>query len=446
MQKKPSILIIDDNQVILQTLELLLSIHFGAIRTLTHPASVFSELQKTAFDVILLDMNFKSGVNNGNEGLYWLSRIKEVAPQTPVVLFTAYADIDLAVEGMRAGATDFVTKPWNNEKLVESLLRAVQKLPSIAPKKQTASTSSALFWGETPEMVELKSFVSRIAQTDANVLITGENGTGKEMLAREIHRLSKRKNNEMVSVDMGAIPETLFESELFGYAKGAFTDAKADKKGKFESANESSLFMDEIGNMPLIQQVKLLSCIQTREVTPVGGVKSLPVNIRLIAATNSDLAQKVKEGLFREDLFYRINTIHLHIPPLRNRKDDIAAFANLFLSKYAHRYDFENLKLSSDALKKLEAHTWHGNIRELEHAIEKAVILSGGTMLTANSFLFAEQTETVEVGNIPITLEEMEQQMIEKTLHSCEGNLSAVAAQLGISRQTLYNKMKKFNL
>ena len=446
MQKKPSILIIDDNQVILQTLELLLNIHFGAIRTLTHPASVFSELQKTAFDVILLDMNFKSGVNNGNEGLYWLSRIKEVAPQTPVVLFTAYADIDLAVEGMRAGATDFVTKPWNNEKLVESLLRAVQKLPSVAPKKQIVSTSSALFWGETPEMVELKSFVSRIALTDANVLITGENGTGKEMLAREIHRLSKRKNNEMVSVDMGAIPETLFESELFGYAKGAFTDAKADKKGKFESANESTLFMDEIGNMPLIQQVKLLSCIQTREVTPVGGVKSLPVNIRLIAATNSDLAQKVKEGLFREDLFYRINTIHLHIPPLRNSNDDIAAFANLFLSKYAHRYDFENLKLSSDALKKLETHTWHGNIRELEHAIEKAVILSGGTMLTANSFLFAEQTETVEVGNIPRTLEEMEQQMIEKTLHSCEGNLSAVAAQLGISRQTLYNKMKKFNL
>ena len=446
MQKKPSILIIDDNQVILQTLELLLNIHFGAIRTLTHPASVFSELQKTAFDVILLDMNFKSGVNNGNEGLYWLSRIKEVANQTPVVLFTAYADIDLAVEGMRAGATDFVTKPWNNEKLVESLLRAVQKLPSVAPKKQTESTAAALFWGETPEMVELKSFVSRIALTDANVLITGENGTGKEMLAREIHRLSKRKNNEMVSVDMGAIPETLFESELFGYAKGAFTDAKADKKGKFESANESTLFMDEIGNMPLIQQVKLLSCIQTREVTPVGGVKSLPVNIRLIAATNSDLALKVKEGLFREDLFYRINTIHLHIPPLRNRKDDIAAFANLFLSKYAHRYDFENLKLSSDALKKLEAHTWHGNIRELEHAIEKAVILSGGAMLTANSFLFTEQIETAEVANTPITLEEMEQQMIEKTLHSCEGNLSAVAAQLGISRQTLYNKMKKFNL
>ena len=445
MQNKPSILIIDDNRVILQTLELLLNIHFGEIQTLTHPSTVFNELQKTMFDVILLDMNFKAGVNNGNEGLYWLSRIKEVAPQTPVVLFTAYADVDLAVEGMKAGATDFVTKPWDNEKLIESLLHAVKKLPkATTPKQQKAST--ALFWGETPEMVELKSFVSRIAQTDANVLITGENGTGKEMLAREIHRLSKRTKNEMISVDMGAIPETLFESELFGYAKGAFTDAKADKKGKFECANDSSLFMDEIGNMPLIQQVKLLSCIQTRQITPVGGTKSLPVNIRLIAATNSDLTQKVKEGLFREDLFYRINTIHLHLPPLRNRKADIATFANLFLTKYAQRYDFEHLKLSQDALNKLEAHTWQGNIRELEHVIEKAVILSGGATLTANSFLFPEHIESKAVADTPTTLEEMELQMIEKTLHLCEGNLSAVASQLGISRQTLYNKMKKFNL
>lgn len=444
MQKKLSILIIDDNQVILQTLKLLLNTHFGAIRTLTHPSSVLSELQKTTFDVILLDMNFKSGVNNGNEGLYWLSRIKEIAPQTPVVLFTAYADIDLAVEGMKTGAADFVTKPWDNEKLIESLLRAAQKRTATPEKKRL--TSKALFWGETPEMLELKNFVLRVALTDANVLITGENGTGKEMLAREIHRLSKREKNEMISVDMGAIPETLFESELFGYAKGAFTDAKADKKGKFECANKSTLFMDEIGNMPLVQQVKLLSCIQTREVTPVGGVKPVPVNIRLIAATNSDLALKVKEGSFREDLFYRINTIHLHLPPLRSRKADIATFATLFLTKYASRYDFEKIKLTKDALEKLEAHTWKGNIRELEHVIEKAVILSGGAALTANSFSFTEHTEVVEAETTPITLEEMELQMIEKTLHICEGNLSAVAAQLGISRQTLYNKMKKFNL
>ena len=442
MQNKRSILIVDDNRVILQTLELLLKTHFGEIHSLTHPSAIFNEIQQNEFDLILLDMNFKSGVNNGNEGLYWLSRIIEVAPTIPVVLFTAYADIDLAVAGMKAGAADFVTKPWNNEKLIEVLLCARGKFTVAKQQKQLPA---ALFWGNSDEMLELKSFVSRIAQTDANVLITGENGTGKEMLAREIHRLSKRMKNEMIAVDMGAIPETLFESELFGHVKGAFTDAKLDKKGKFESAHESTLFMDEIGNMPILQQMKLLSCIQRREITPVGSVKCLPIDIRLIAATNSNLVLKVKEGLFREDLFYRINTIHLHLPPLRKRKVDIAAFVRLFVLKYAQRYGFDEVELTSSALEKLEAHTWPGNIRELEHVIEKALILSSGKALTAASFAFPEPLE-VGKGDTPITLEEMEQQLIEKTIYKCEGNLSSAAAQLGISRQTLYNKMKKFNL
>ena len=444
MQKRASILIIDDNRAILQTLELLLSSHFKEIHTLMHPSSVFSELQQSRFSVILLDMNFKTGINSGNEGLYWLSRIKEISPETPVVLFTAYADIDLAVEGIKAGAADFITKPWSNDKLIESLLNASQKSIASPIKRELEPTTT--IWGESPDMVEIKNSIIRIAQSDANILITGENGTGKEVLAREIHRLSKRVQKEMISVDMGAIPETLFESELFGYTRGAFTDAKSDKKGKFESANESTLFMDEIGNMPPLQQVKLLSSIQTRQITPVGSVKNIPIDIRLISATNSDLVQKVKEGLFREDLLYRINTIHLHMPPLRNRKGDIVTFANLFLNKYAQRYGFEKPELSKSALERLEEHNWPGNIRELEHTIEKAVILNSGSTLTASSFSFPKTRDTSAPQNTPVTLEEMEQQMIEKALQASEGNLSSVANQLGISRQTLYNKMKKFKL
>ncbi|MGL5637653.1 MAG: sigma-54-dependent transcriptional regulator, partial [Bacteroidales bacterium] len=372
-----SILIIDDNRTILQTLEILLRNHYDEIHTITHPSLAIAHIQKKQYDVVLLDMNFKAGINNGNEGLYWLKRIKEEVPELPVVLFTAYADIDLAVEGMKCGAVDFVTKPWDNEKLITCLTRASS---AKSKKRKTQKiVQPAMFWGESVSMKVLRQLVDKVALTDANILITGENGTGKEMLAKEIHRLSKRSGQEIVSVDMGAIPDTLFESELFGYMKGAFTDAKADRKGKLESAHNSSLFMDEIGNMPIPQQVKLLSCIQSRQVTPVGSVKPTAIDIRLICATNADLAQSVKEGSFREDLFYRINTIHLQIPPLRDRLEDIGELAQLFIDKFTARYSLQSMSLSKEALVKLRSYSWPGNIRELEHMIEKAVIMSNSS-------------------------------------------------------------------
>ncbi|MGL5786006.1 MAG: sigma-54-dependent transcriptional regulator [Bacteroidales bacterium] len=448
MNKGPSILIVDDNKTILQTLELLLKGFFDRIETLSNPNGIDSALLKSTFDVILLDMNFRNGVNNGNEGLFWLSRIKDKRAGQPVVLFTAYADIDLAVEGMKNGATDFITKPWDNERLIATLLKAAaSQKSSVKSNSKGTSKEKRMFWGKSARMLQLKDLVERIATTDANVLITGENGTGKEMLAREIHALSARKSNAFVTVDMGAIPDTLFESELFGYIKGAFTDAKTDKKGKFEMADKGTLFMDEIANMPLMQQVKLLSSMQTREVIPVGGSKPVPVNIRLISATNANLPYLVRENAFREDLFYRINTIHIQIPSLRDRIEDLESFAGIFIEKYAARYGFETPKISKEALHKLSLYSWPGNIRELEHAIEKAVIMCSGGMIREDLFSFrSDSVTTSEASSSVQTLEEMERIMIEQSIQECEGNLSAVAQRLGISRQTLYNKMKKFNL
>ncbi|MEG1905795.1 MAG: sigma-54 dependent transcriptional regulator, partial [Bacteroidales bacterium] len=360
MNKKPAILIIDDNRSILQTLELLLRSSFSMITTLADPAGFDQAIRKQSYQVVLLDMNFKTGINNGNEGLYWLGRIKEANPALPVVLFTAYADISLAVEGMKRGAADFITKPWNNEKLLEMLLNAATGgIPAdVAVESAEFST---MFWGDSEQMATLRKMVPRIAATDANVLITGENGTGKEMLAREIHRLSLRKTYPMVSVDMGTIPDSLFESELFGYVKGAFTDAKTDKPGKFEVAANGTLFMDEVGNMPLMQQSKLLSVLQTRTVVPVGAVEPVPVNIRLVTATNGNLPDMVKAGAFREDLFYRINTIHLELPSLRQRKVDIPDLSRMFIGKYAGKYNQSAPVLSDAAIRKLSAYAWPGN-------------------------------------------------------------------------------------
>lgn len=446
MSKDSSILIVDDNKTILQTLELLLNGFFSQINTLSNPNSIDSVLLKNTYDVILLDMNFRNGVNNGNEGLFWLSRIKEKRPSQPVVLFTAYADIELAVEGMKNGATDFITKPWDNERLISTLLKAAalsQHKGRVAEKKN----EKRMLWGRSARMMQLKDLVDRIALTDANVLITGENGTGKEMLAREIHLLSGRKDHPFITVDMGAIPDTLFESELFGYIKGAFTDAKSDKKGKFELADKGTLFMDEIANMPLMQQVKLLSSMQTREIIPVGGMKPVPVNIRLISATNGNLPLMVKENSFREDLFYRINTIHIQIPSLRDRMEDLEEFVDIFIRKYAVRYGIEAPAIRTEAIDKLKQYSWPGNIRELEHAIEKAVIMSSGKDIHPDAFLFQSAPVVNTDSNYSSkTLEEMERKMIDQSIQECEGNLSAVAQRLGISRQTLYNKMKKFNL
>ena len=445
MPKHKTILVIDDNKGVLSALKLLLKPHFERIIALPSPVTVPSVLREENPDVVLLDMNFTDALNSGNEGLYWLHEIKRMNPALPVVLFTAYADINLAVRGIKEGATDFVVKPWNNAKLIETLLNACNPVSKRGRKKEER-TRSGMYWGASVPMRELRGMVEKIAETDANVLITGENGTGKEMLAREIHAFSKRFRRDMVTVDMGAVTETLFESELFGHKKGSFTDAHADRPGKFEAANGGSIFLDEIGNLPYHLQAKLLTVLQSRSVVRVGSNEPIPVDVRLICATNANLDERVAQGKFREDLLYRINTIHLEIPPLRERKEDIIPLAELFVERFAKQYDKGTLTLSEAAQQKLKEHPWYGNIRELEHAIEKAVIISEGVVIHDPSFHFPKKSLSPAQESAMETLDDMELVMIRKAIEKHEGNLSAVASQLGITRQTLYNKMKKHGL
>ena len=439
-----TIIIVDDNKGMLTAVQLLLKNHFSKVITLSSPVSLSTVLREENPEVVLLDMNFTSGINNGNEGLFWLHEIKRQYRDLPVVLFTAY--VDLAVRGIKEGASDFVVKPWDNQKLLETLLNAASQAKDGKKKnrKKESSPVSAMYWGESSAMQQLRTLIEKVATTNANILITGENGTGKEMLAREIHALSPRSAESMISVDMGAITESLFESELFGHVKGSFTDAHADRTGKFEAADRSSLFLDEIGNLPFHLQAKLLTAIQQRSIVRVGSNQSIPVDIRLICATNRNLQEMVDKGLFREDLLYRINTIHVEIPPLRKRKEDIVPLAERFIARFCKQYDKASISLSPAACEKLTAHAWYGNIRELEHSIEKAVIISDGETIPAEMFQLVQKTENPETETS--TLEDMEKAMIRKALDKCGGNLSAVAAQLGITRQTLYNKMKKFGL
>ncbi len=394
-------------------------------------------------------MNFSSGINSGNEGLFWLREIKSLSPKTEVVLFTAYADIQLAVTGIKEGAADFIVKPFDNGKMISTLTEARDKnkaADKAAGKLGGKNAQGMMYWGESEVMTDLRHVVEKVAATDANILITGENGTGKEVLANEIHRLSARSGNKMLPVDMGAISETLFESELFGHVKGAFTDAKVDKPGKFELADGSTIFLDEIGNLSYSLQAKLLTALQRRSIVRVGGSTQIPVDVRLVCATNRNLQQMVNDGEFREDLLYRINTIHLELPALRKRKADIVPLANRFLRQYGDMYNKTNLRFSDEAERKLTSLPWYGNIRELQHAIEKAVILSDGGMIAAEDIDGGNQTRREKPLEEVQTLDEMESRMIEKTIKECEGNLSVVAARLGISRQTLYNKIKRYGL
>lgn len=453
--KKGNILIVDDNKNVLSALRILLSDYFENIVLLTSPNTLMSELRDKNPDVVLLDMNFSAGINSGNEGLFWLSEIKKADEELPVVLFTAYADIDLAVKALKGGATDFVVKPWDNAKLLATLQSAYSLRQSRKEVKKLREKQSVLnrdiqkeediCWGKSPAMQRLLTMIKKVAVTDANVLITGENGTGKELIAKMIHRYSPRAAETLISVDMGAVIETLFESELFGHVKGAFTDAKADRSGKFEAADGGSLFLDEIGNLSYPLQAKLLSALQTRHITRVGSNKSISVDIRLISATNKNLFKSVKEGEFREDLLYRINTIHLEVPPLRERREDIPQLADFFLRRLARKYGKSDLKLGEKTLCKLESYAWPGNVRELEHAIEKAVILSDNQELQPNDFYMRTPNETSFVVE-SFTLEEMEKILIEKALRKYDNNISAVAAELGISRPTLYSKIRKYKL
>ncbi len=449
-QKLGKILIVDDNAGIHKALEILLPLYFAEVKTIPSPTMLMTALEQLRPDVVLLDMNFNASINTGNEGLYWTSELKKSAPDVEVVLFTAYADIQLAVEGMKRGAFDFIVKPWENAKLVEVLSAARDKARKARSKDRQTSDAPAsvspMFWGTSPAMREIEKSLSKIAPTDATVLITGENGTGKDVLAQEIHAHSLRSGKPMVAVDAGAITETLFESELFGHVKGAFTDAHADHAGKFEQADGSTLFLDEIGNIPLHLQAKLLRAIQNRSIVRVGGSKTIPVNIRLICATNMDLEALVREGRFREDLYYRINTVHIALPPLRKRKEDIVPLAQLFLKRYAEKYHRPLNALDEGAAEVLKSYRWGGNIRELQNCMEKAVILSEGTTLTAKD-IKTEHTQAAQASaNLRAMSESDEEHLVRNAMERTGGNISAAAKMLGVSRPTLYAKLKKYGL
>jgi DNA-binding NtrC family response regulator len=452
--KTGNILIVDDNKSALSALNLLLQYEFNQVVCISNPNQIQSELRKHDFDVALLDMNFSAGLNTGNEGLYWLGEIKKWAPSLEVVMITAYGDVELAVKALKRGAADFITKPWDNEKLLATLMSAVKLRKSNLQVeelkgrevllKREINKDRQLLIGSSPAMQKVMQMVNKVAKTDANVLITGENGTGKELIAREIHNLSDRAHELLVTVDMGAIPENLFESELFGHKKGAFTDAREDRIGKFQLANKGTLFLDEIGNVRVQLQSKLLVALQNRFITPVGSNKQIPIDIRLISATNSNLEDLVTNQHFRQDLLYRINTIKIELPPLRDRGEDVELLSTHFLKMYQQKYKRCDLRLGSQALRKLNTYHWPGNVRELQHTIEKAVILSDSDVLTADDFILKPMTKPTQ-SEIQ-TLSDMERDMIVNALDKYNGNFSVVAEKLGITRQTLYNKIKRYEL
>ena len=448
-KSKGKILVVDDNSGIRAALKLLLPMHFTQVEVIPSPVELISRIADFQPDVVLLDMNFHTDINTGNEGLYWLSEIKKRRQDIEVVLFTAYADIKLAVEGMKRGAFDFIVKPWENDKLVETLENAYRhRLDATGGVRQEKPAKKQMMWGHGQAMTAIRKTVEKIAPTDATVLITGENGTGKDVLAGEIHRLSERNLNPMVSVDVGAITETLFESELFGHVKGAFTDAHADHIGKFEQANGGTLFLDEIGNIPPHLQAKLLRVLQNRSITRVGDTKAIPIDIRLICATNKDIARMVRDGEFREDLYYRINTMHLHLPALRDRSDEIIPLAEMFISTYAAKYRRSVTDLDDEAKALLMGHRWSGNIRELQNCIEKAVIMSDGELLTAADLQLTPEKEADDADRSQggETLEMAEEKAIRAAMARVGGNLSMVAKSLEITRPTLYTKLKKYNI
>lgn len=452
--KEGRLLIADDNKALLNALNMMLRPVFAEVIALTNPNTLIAEMSRNPVDVVLLDMNFKAGVNSGNEGLFWLREIKKHHPGTEVVMITAYADVNLAVNALKEGACDFVVKPWDNEKLMATLkaayrLRRSNKEINLLKSKEMLLKSEAnrnfpIVTGDSPAMRNVMQVVQKIAATDANVMITGENGTGKELVAREIHRLSERHNEMFVLVDLSSLTETLFESELFGHKKGSFTNAYEDKTGRFTLADKGSLFLDEIGNIPMSLQSKLLTVLQTRTITPVGASVEIPVDIRLISATNKNLSQMIASGQFRQDLLYRLNTIQIHLPALRERVEDIEMIAVHYMNLYSRKYGKESMEISSEALTRLKGYSWPGNVRELQHAMEKAVILSDHNKLLSRDFHFGAE-ESVPVNQLE-TLEEMEKKMIHSALKKHGGNQSAAAQQLGITRQTLYNKLKKYGI
>lgn len=453
MEQKGKILVVDDNEDILFALNLLLKPLVEDVRVTKNPEQIDRLYDLLQPDVVLLDMNFRRDAISGEEGFEWLEHILHHDAQAVVILMTAYADTDKAVRAMKSGATDFITKPWNNSKLLATLFAGIElsrerrKRRLLEQRMEVVASpfgaiAAPVIIGESPVMQRVLQTVAQVASTDANVLILGENGTGKDVIARQIAALSVRASNPFVSIDLGSVPELLFESELFGYEKGAFTDARKAKAGRMETANGGTLFLDEIGNLPLSLQAKLLAALERREISRLGSTQMTPIDVRYLCATNADIHTEVAEGRFREDLFYRINTIEITIPPLRERGEDIILLAEHFLTVYAHKYNKKVATLNRDARQRLLRHTWPGNVRELMHTIERAVLLAKGTVLCAQDFVLndsarrASQTQT-------LNLERLEQEAIERAMQIAGGNVTRAAELLGITRFALYRKLNK---
>lgn len=445
MTRHGTLMVVDDDPDVLTAARLLLRSHFHRVLTSVEPDDIERALAEESVDVFLLDMNFAIGRNTGAEGLHWLEKIRSTDPDAVVVLMTAFGDLQTAVEAMRLGAADFVLKPWQNDKLVATLSVAAELRRSRATIREigTPPLEPAMI-AESPAMQQVLTLVERVAPTDANVLIRGENGTGKELVAAAIHRQSTRAARVMIAVDLGAVPESLFESELFGHRKGAFTDAASDRAGRFQAADGGSLFLDEIGNLPAAMQTRLLRALESREVVPLGSDEPVSIDVRLIAATNQPLEEMVAQGRFREDLLYRINTIEIAIPPLRERPEDIAPLARHFMELTAKRYRKPEREFSDAALAALRAHDWPGNVREFSHVVERAMILSDGERIEADDLNLSRARPTANASSLNLAANE--RRLIEQALADSGGNISHAAAALGITRAALYRRMEKFSL
>ncbi|HRJ31239.1 MAG TPA: sigma-54 dependent transcriptional regulator [Cyclobacteriaceae bacterium] len=453
-EKQGKILMIDDDEDVLLAAKMLLKKQNHHVIIEKNPNKIPFLLNNDTYDVILLDMNFSKDITSGKEGFYWLEKILEKDPTAVVILITAFGDVEMAVRALKQGATDFILKPWQNEKLIATISTAIRLKQSYNEVDKLRKAKEMLeeqigkpfgeIIGESAAIKEVFSMIDKVARTDANILILGENGTGKELIARAIHQRSLRKDNSFVSVDMGAITETLFESELFGHKKGAFTDAREDRPGRFELANGGTLFLDEIGNLSMALQSKLLSALQSRQVTRVGSNQAIPVDIRLICATNMPLHQMVKDGTFRQDLLYRINTVEIKVPPLSDRVEDIALLAQHYLEYYARKYHKQVTTISSNAMDKLKRYAWPGNIRELQHAIERAVIMTDSSSLQESDFLFSRPVSSLSAETL--NLDEVEKAAIVKALNLHSGNISKAADELGLTRASLYRRMEKYGL
>lgn len=450
------ILVVDDDELIRLSLKVLLEEHFASIEGVGDPDLLPQVLKSGGFDLVVLDMNFHPGDSSGEEGLFWIRKIGELLPGIPVVVITAYADVYLAVKALQAGAADFVVKPWQNEKILATITAAYrlsQSRQEVSLLKDSRRTLNSFSGWQYEEMVGRSSAIrkvfetiSKVAPTDANVLILGENGTGKELVAQAIHRLSNRSQEVFVAVDAGAIPETLFESELFGHKKGAFTDAKEDRVGRFEAASGGTIFLDELGNIPLSLQTKLLSVLQNRRVTRIGGHNPTEIDVRLVCATNMDLNRAVQEGSFRQDLLYRINTVEIVLPPLRERIEDIPLLVTHFLEIFCKKYGKPTLKAPDYVVKKLQKYHWPGNIRELKHAIERAVIMSDSDSLRSSEFLFSEASTPTGFPLDNLRLDELEKWAIAECLKKNQGNVTRAAQELGITRGALYRRIEQYGL